>query len=157
MCWRNELCQLHAALEDDHISSHNCNVVKKPPGLAGVFLPAWLAPEVASSVVALPGSVAGNPCRRWSHNLRHVLFFPSRESRDRLHSVPSYQRSAPVRLTDTMSASLSQPHAAQSLRPELDPNAPLPFSKPVSRSTITLAELPDWMKDNEFILTGYRG
>jgi hypothetical protein len=49
-------------------------------------------------------------------------------------------------------------HAAQSLRAELDIDA-LSDSKPVAKMyrTFTLAELPAWMQDNEFILTGYRG
>ena len=37
------------ALEDDHVSNHS---KKSPLGLAGVFLPAWLAPELVSSVVS---------------------------------------------------------------------------------------------------------
>ena len=58
----------------------------------------------------------------------------------------------------TLPAPLHQRHVPRSLRAEVDSDAPVSFgTKPVLRNTITFAELPKWMQDNEFILTGYRG
>ena len=60
-------------------------------------------------------------------------------------------------MTLSTPATLLQRQVTRSLRAELDTDAPVTLSKPVSRYTITYAELPEWMKNNEFILTGYRG
>jgi hypothetical protein len=48
--------------------------------------------------------------------------------------------------------------SAQSMRAELMPDSPL-LPKPSVRKyrTISFAELPEWAKHNEYILTGYRG
>ncbi|KAH9031630.1 HlyIII-domain-containing protein [Lactarius pseudohatsudake] len=58
-----------------------------------------------------------------------------------------------------MSPSLLQRHAAQSLRAESIIDPALSSNGPIVQKgrTLTFSELPEWMRDNEFILSGYRG